>query len=239
VRGPVRDILICALLLVVTGLSLASLPPQRAADASTRGQATATLLPTEPPTRAPTALPTSTPTEAPTRVQSRATPTPFPTARPTLAPTATPFLFDTHPELDRFVYVDQVTQRMWVFQDGLLIRDIPCSTGLPTDTTYTEAWSGPVGRYWGTFFAFDVFADEAWYLYPSLGSILVHSLPYVMRNGYKVYLDRDALGVRPASHGCIRISPEDAAWFTAWNPEGVLMTINDPHLEMWSDRLGY
>ncbi len=78
-----------------------------------------------------------------------------------------------------------------------------------------------------------MWADEAWYLYPSLGSILVHSLPYLWHNGYKVYLEADALGTRPASHGCIRLAPEDAAWLTAYNPQGALMTITDPYREHW------
>jgi len=122
---------------------------------------------------------------------------------------------------------------MYVFEHGELVRDIPCSTGLPDPDKYTEAWSGTVGRYWGTFFAFDVYADEAWYLYKSAGSILVHSLPYTYQNGYKVYQDREALGVRPASHGCVRIAPDDALWFTEWNPEGVRMDVSDPYREKW------
>ena len=122
---------------------------------------------------------------------------------------------------------------MYVFEDGQLVRDIPCSTGLADSDKYTPAWSGQIGEYWGTFYAFDVYADEAWYLYKSAGSILIHGLPYTLQNGYKVYQDRNALGVRPASHGCIRISPEDAEWFTAWEPEGVSITVSDPYLDRW------
>ena len=35
-----------------------------------------------------------------------------------------------------------------------------------------------MGEYWGTFFAEGLYADDAWYLYKSEGSILIHSLPY-------------------------------------------------------------
>ena len=122
---------------------------------------------------------------------------------------------------------------MYVFEQGTLVRDIPCSAGLPDLDWYTPAWSGVVGEYWGTFFAYEVYVDEAWYLFKSEGSILVHSLPYTLENDSKVYHDRDALGVRPTSHGCIRLSPEDAAWFTAWGPEGAAMTISDPDREKW------
>jgi hypothetical protein len=155
----------------------------------------------------------------------------------TPTPTATPYPFDTRSDLARYIYVDQNTQHMFIFEHGELLRDIPCSAGLPDGHTYTEAWSGEVGKYWGTFFAFDVYADEAWYLYKSAGSILIHSLPYTLQNGYKVYQDRDALGVRPASHGCIRISPEDAQWFTAWGPQGVPITVSDPYREKWFEIL--
>jgi len=172
---------------------------------------------------------TSTPEPPSAATMTARAPTPVPT--PTAA--ATPYPFDARPDLPRYVYVDQMAQMMYVFEDGAILREIPCSTGLPQSSTFTEAWTGQVGVYWGTFFAFDVYADEAWYLYKSLGSILVHSLPYTLVDGEKVYQDRDALGVRPASHGCIRISPEDAEWFTAWNPEGVDMTVSDPYLEYW------
>jgi hypothetical protein len=122
---------------------------------------------------------------------------------------------------------------MFVFDHGKLVRDIPCSTGLPEKDKLTPAWTGKIGHYVGTFFAFEVYADDAWYLFDSDGGILIHSLPYTLKNGYKVYQDRDALGVRPASHGCVRISPEDAIWFVSWKPEGVPITISDPHLEHW------
>jgi len=37
--------------------------------------------------------------------------------------------------------------------------------------------------------------------------------------------DMDALGNFPASRGCIRLSPEDAQWFTEWQPRGVPLVI--------------
>ncbi|HUV95072.1 MAG TPA: L,D-transpeptidase [Anaerolineae bacterium] len=227
-----------AALMVVTILTLSFVPPGDAPEAfavspippapSTTARGTRTATPTA------TTRPTRTATPRPTRKPS-ATPTPMVTLSPTPSstPTHTPFSFDTRPELARYIYVDQGTQHLYVFEEGALVRDIPCSTGLPDPDSYTPAWSGEVGEYWGTFFAYEVYADEAWYLYKSDGSILVHSLPYTLTNGSKVYQDRDALGMRPASHGCIRISPEDAAWFTSWDPGGVAITISDPHREKW------
>lgn len=200
--------------------------------------------PTDPAPLGPTFTPLPSPTPTPQAARSgedvgevltTVTPTQIPTATPTL--TATPFPFDTRPDLPRYIYIDQKAQHLYVFEFGLLVRAIPCSTGLPDDDKYTPPWVGEVGEYWGTFFAYDVYADDAWYLFKSAGSILIHSLPYVYRNGYKVYLEREALGQRPASHGCIRIAPEDAAWLTQWNPQGVPVTITDPYLEEWRVRL--
>lgn len=161
------------------------------------------------------------------------TPTPLPTVVP--SPTPTPFPFDTHPEEERYIYIDQLQQHMYVFEHGVLVRDIPCSTGLPTPTTITEAWEGRVGEYRGTFRSFGVWADEAWFLYYSLGSILIHSLPYNYVGEVKAYEDWSTLGMRPSSHGCIRIAPEDARWLSEWNPEGVLITITEPYVEYWQN----
>jgi len=82
-----------------------------------------------------------------------------------------------------------------------------------------------VGEYWGTFNSFGVYADEGWYLFEDAGTILIHGAPYRVVNGEKVYEDMGALGAYPASRGCIRLTPEDARWFTEWQPHGVPIVI--------------
>lgn len=208
--------------------SATSTPPPIAAPTATF---TATPSPTQ--TAKPSPTPTATVSPTPTATASpTATATASPTASPT--PDVTPLAFRNYPELPRYVYIDQGTQHVYVLEYGELVREIPCSTGLPNSDSYTPAWSGTVGDYWGTFFAYDVYADEAWYLFKSAGSILIHSSPYTLTaQEEKVYLDRDLLGQRPASHGCVRISPEDAAWFTAWGPQGVPITVTEPFLDKW------
>lgn len=179
------------------------------------------------PTAEPSPTPTPTATATPTPT---ATVTPSPTATATPTPTATPFPFETRPDLPRYLYVDQRSQHMYVFENGELLRAVPVSTGKDSATTYTPPWSGVVGPYVGTFFSFGTYQDEGWYLFQSIGGILIHGLPYTLNEaGEKVYKDWDLLGVQPASHGCIRLAPEDAAWFTAWQPQGVPMTISEPY----------
>ena len=97
---------------------------------------------------------------------------------------------------------------MYVYQNGAKIRSIPISTGKPDqETTMTPAWEGRVGKYVGTFFAYGTYADNAWYLFDHNGGILIHSAPYLLEDGKKVYQELDVLGVRPMSHGCIRLPP--------------------------------
>ncbi len=114
---------------------------------------------------------------------------------------------------------------MHIFYDGRVIRSIPCSTGVPKPGTRTPSWTGRVGKYVGTFESYGLWADHGWLLFYDDGAILIHSAAYKKVGDQKVYEDLDAFGKRPSSHGCIRISPEDAIWFTAWEPEGVLTMI--------------
>lgn len=183
------------------------------------------------------ATPSPTPVAAAT---PRATPAP-PTATPaaTASPTATPeteaaaapveptpdpYLVEVarahgiDPAGD-YVIVNQNAQRMTVVQQGRVLRTLRISTGDPDRGWYTPAWAGRIGEYWGTFTANGASADEAWYLFQAGGSILIHSSPYTLAaDGSKLYQGLDELGVFPASRGCIRISPDDAAWFSAWGP---------------------
>jgi hypothetical protein len=128
----------------------------------------------------------------------------------------------------RFIVIDLKTQQMVVWDpaaEEAPLRELPVSTGDESRGYRTPPWYGLVGKYEGTFQSFGVYADEGWYLFEDHGSILIHGAPYKLIDGQKVYEDIEALGVYPASHGCIRLAPEDAAWFTTWNPQGVPLAI--------------
>lgn len=194
---------------------------------------TPSLTPTATASPSPTA--TATPLNSATPTATR-TPTMTLTPTATLTPSATPFALNTHPELARYIYVDQMAQRMYIFENGVLTRTMLVSTGLPESGKVTPAWEGRVGWFVGTFFSFGTYADEAWFLFED--GFLIHSLPYLYdQQGNKVYQEADAQGTRPSSHGCIRLFPEDAKWLSEWNPSGVLITISDPYTDYWKKRL--
>lgn len=183
------------------------------------------------PTRTP--KPTFTPTPATVEESARSvsaepTPTVMILATPAVpAPTpvySSPAAVEV-PKVGRAILVDQDQQHMYIFENGVEIRAIPCSTGDPANHG-TKAWRGVVGEYVGTFFAYGTYADYAWYLFDDHGRIMIHGAPYILdENGQRVYLELDALGRYPVSHGCIRIHPDEALWLTFWNPKGVPIII--------------
>ncbi len=197
-------------------------------------QAGATATPTRTP-RPMTAIPTRA-MIAPAIIAFTPTPTPIPQAEAAASAgqpvaTLTPYLAQVVAQYGmdparRFIVVDPNRQRMTIWEPGQPIRELLISTGDETRGYRTPAWYGLVGKYWGTFHAYGTYADEGWYLYTDpTGAILIHSAPYRLINGEKHYEGLDALGNYPASHGCIRLSPEDAVWFTAWRPQGVPLVI--------------
>lgn len=120
--------------------------------------------------------------------------------------------------------VDQDAQVLRVYEDGVEVQMLPASTGEPP--FYTPAFSGRVRYYVGSFYSFGTWADHAWYLFMGSAEIMIHGAPYTLsENGEKAYQGLEHLGVRPASHGCIRLHPDDAEWLTAWNPHGVPIVI--------------
>lgn len=212
--------------LLVNGQALAPVTGQYYVGASWM----ATPTPTPGPSPTATALPTGTPLPAPT-VNPTAVPAAAAPQEPPPAAALDPFVVAVVAQqgidpAGSFVLVNQNAQRMTVVQDGALVRELAISTGDPDRGWYTPAWTGRIGEYWGTFTANGASADDAWYLFKAGGSILIHSAPYTLaEDGAKIYQGMDELGVFPASRGCIRISPDDARWFTQWGPYDVPIVI--------------
>jgi lipoprotein-anchoring transpeptidase ErfK/SrfK len=200
---------------------------------------TANLADAPSPTAMPTAEPTDTPPPTPADTPAQM-PTDMPTQTPTDRPTDAPpdaqevrlplrlarivdeYRLDTS---RRFIIVDQDHQTMSLWEPDGTLNVLPISTGDPTLGLATPAWEGKVRYYVGTFHSYGVYADNAWYLFFTNNTILIHGLPYTLEDGVKVYQGREALGHKADSHGCIRVAPEDAQWLTKWDPEGVHLVI--------------
>ena len=104
-----------------------------------------------------------------------------------------------------------------------LARTMVCSTGLPDTPTPKGTFTGtaPVAR-WGYFPKFDCWAQ---YLYRINGSILFHSVLYDAANEDTVrWGSVSKLGSR-ASHGCVRLSVEDARWIYNHCGAGTAVTV--------------
>ncbi len=209
--SPLILSLACTLLVMA---ALASIPLLALSSAQ---PASATASPT--PARVATIEARATAPAAPLLTSPTARATPPATAAPAPSPTAT-----RRPVLSRAIFVDQDAQVVHIFENDVEIKTFPCSTGMPGRRT--PAWTGRVGHYVGTFRSFGTYADNAWYLFDATSDILIHSAPYTWRDGQKVYQGLDDLGRKPASHGCIRLRPEDARWLTEWRPEGVPIAIS-------------
>lgn len=131
------------------------------------------------------------------------------------------------------IIISQDQQVLLIYEGTAVVRRLPVSTGWPgVRKTQTPAWSGKVGRFWGTFSSFGTTQDLGYWLFTDYlpdgswnGDILIHGAPYeVDASGKKVY-NLEGIGTAPISHGCIRLFPEDAEWFRQWDPIGVPIAI--------------
>ena len=70
---------------------------------------------------------------------------------------------------EQSLLIDQSEQIMYVYEEGIQVRTLPVSTGMPTSTTLTRSWSGTVGTYLGPIGVNGgLYVDYAWYLYQDL-----------------------------------------------------------------------
>lgn len=114
------------------------------------------------------------------------------------------------------VKVSTADQRVYIY--GLddnneytdLVRTMKCSTGkdaTPTPKGTYQATTGPGAR-WHYFKKYNCWAQYAYYIE---GDIMFHSVLYNQQNGPVTQSSVNNLG-RKASHGCVRLSVEDAKW---------------------------
>lgn len=151
----------------------------------------------------------------------------FPLSAKSLSSAPFPIGSSQRIESDYVVQVDLCTQRLYIFHKGEQIRQMVCSSGLPLDDNNT-----PTGRFMlnetgkkkGLWFYSRTFQEGAQYWVGFIGGIyLFHTVP--MDINQKVIPKEEAKLGQPASHGCVRLSKNDAKWFYETIPNGSVVYI--------------
>ncbi len=129
------------------------------------------------------------------------------------------------------IYVDISDQTVYVFRwDGeaysIPERKMLCSTGkneTPTPTGTFQAY-GQLDLEDGEWYWFKTYKCYAKYAYGIVGGVLFHSITY---NKNKKQIGSEKNLGRKASHGCIRLSVENAKWIYDNCPYGTTVVIQD------------
>lgn len=96
------------------------------------------------------------------------------------------------------VNIDKTSQQMTVYVDGVERYEWPVSTG-------RAGYSTPSGTYTATSM------NEIWYSKQWDNAPMPHSI-FFIKDGHAIHGSYDVKNLgRPVSHGCVRISPKDAA----------------------------
>ncbi len=114
------------------------------------------------------------------------------------------------------IRVSREKQRVYVYalDDNLeyteLVKTMKCSTGRSGSETPKGTYTGSTGpgARWHFFKKFNCWAQYAYYIQ---GDIMFHSVLYGSKEGRVTQSSVNNLG-RKASHGCVRLSVEDAKW---------------------------
>jgi hypothetical protein len=125
------------------------------------------------------------------------------------------------------VIVSIADQKTYVYQEGAVIRSMTCSTGLldgDNDTPLGDFIIDESGTKRGTWFYSERYREGAKYWVGFIGgTYLIHSVP-MDKDGRVIAAEAAKLG-SPASHGCVRLSVEDARWFYSTIPSGTKLRI--------------
>lgn len=131
-------------------------------------------------------------------------------------------LIAKHEKLSGYsVLVNIKDQQVIVFKDGSIIKTMICSTGLDDSPT-------PAGEYKtdgrGSSFFSTKYQEGGYYWIRFMGDYLFHSVPFDESENI-IPAEAKKLGEK-ASHGCIRLSLEDAKWLYETIPQwGTSVTI--------------
>lgn len=120
-----------------------------------------------------------------------------------------------------WISVSLSDQNVSVFDaDDRLVYQFACSTGKPGDDTPTGTFS--ISDKGKSFYNPDV-QQGAYYWTRFKGTYLFHSLPFDSKQKM-IQAEADKLG-SPASHGCVRLTVENAKWIYDNIPKGTKVVI--------------
>ena len=129
------------------------------------------------------------------------------------------------PDWKVIVSIDE--QKTYVYQKDELVREMVCSTGLidgDNDTPLGDYIINESGQKRGpSFFSKRFNVGARWWVGFIGGVYLFHSVP-IDAAGNVIPAEEAKLG-KPASHGCVRLSMEDAKWFFDTVPDGAKLHI--------------
>ncbi|HNY16412.1 MAG TPA: L,D-transpeptidase family protein [Treponemataceae bacterium] len=125
------------------------------------------------------------------------------------------------------VEVSVAEQRVRVRKSDEVVRTMICSTGIPgtDDATPTGDYTlNESGAKRGLWFYSEKYGEGARYWVGFIGgTYLFHSVP-MDKNGAIIEAEARKLG-KPASHGCVRLSLENARWFYETVPSGARVRV--------------
>ncbi len=118
-------------------------------------------------------------------------------------------------------------QKTYVYNKDILVREMVCSTGLldgDNDTPIGDYILNESGQKRGkSFYSKRFGAGARWWVGFIGGVYLFHSVATDI-NDKIIESEAEKLG-QPASHGCIRLSMDDAYWFYSTVPDGAKVHI--------------
>ena len=110
-------------------------------------------------------------------------------------------------------------QKIYVYNGTTLVRTMSCSTGIDENGYSTPSGHYKINGYFGQSFFSNKYNEGARYWVGFIGSqYLFHSVP-TGANGEIITSEAEKIG-EEASHGCIRMSVNDAYWFYETIPQG-------------------
>ncbi|NFD31610.1 murein L,D-transpeptidase [Clostridium botulinum] len=129
-----------------------------------------------------------------------------------------------HKNTEYKVDVDLIDQKIRVYKNDKIIKNIKCSTGV-IGKQDTET---PLGIFYitnkGKYFYSNKYNQGGRYYIKFFANYLIHSIP-VDKNGNIIEEEKDKLGF-PTSHGCIRVPMEDSKWLYRNIPNKSLIIIH-------------